>query len=295
RADRGRRAIADTVAPGPAKPVMMLFHRPEPVRPVADVSFGRDQRPIEILDLCPGFHHQTRGADGRGIPGNRCGFLHVLAAVSISLAEGFTALIDGSLAVVGNGGPYGFNERRQCRLGVGRHRYVDDLETLEVLVVRLGDEFDRIDADQFGTGFDLGFIEPDAVIAIVDVAVHDAPEIRQLHADDDVGLPDHVRRAIEIVRFREVHPAALIDNRGLQAFSKLDEQLYAVRCPCGAVDNDDRVLGIGEQACRFLYRTAVALWRRAGHEARDIKLLAYVADRLLLQASVQRHHHRSVR
>src|SRR5262249_3478773 len=112
-------------------------------------------------------------------------------------------------------------------------------------------------------------------------------EIRELHSNDDVGLRDHVRWAIEVMRFREVHSAALIDNRGLQAFGKLNEQLDAVRRPCRAVNDNDRVLGIGEKPRRFLYRTAVARGRCGWYGGGDITLPADVADRLLLQAGVK--------
>ena len=101
---------------------------------------------------------------------------------------------------------------------------VDRLEALEVLVVRLGVELDRVDADQLGVGLDPGLVEADAVLAVVDVAVHHGPEVGQLHADDDVGVGDRRRAGAEMVRLREVHAAAHVDDARLQRLGELHEQ-----------------------------------------------------------------------
>ena len=67
---------------------------------------------------------------------------------------------------------------------------------------------------------------------------------------------------------------------------------------CGArraIDHDHRPLGVGEKPRRFLHRAGLALRRRGRRVFRDVELLAVVLpDRLLLQAGVERDHHRPV-
>ena len=80
----------------------------------------------------------------------------------MGLLRGLAALLDRGLA--GRSGSRAFTASisdRQRRFRVGRHRDVDRLEALEVLVVRLGVELDRADADQLGAGLDpLGWLKP---------------------------------------------------------------------------------------------------------------------------------------
>ena len=109
-------------------------------------------------------------------------------ASALRLLRRLAALLDRGLAVVRDRRLHRLDQRRQRRFGVGRHRHVDRLEALEVLIVRLGEQLDRVDADQLGARLDLGPVDADAVLAVVDVAVHHAPEVGQLHADDDVGI-----------------------------------------------------------------------------------------------------------
>ena len=107
-------------------------------------------------------------------------------------------------------------------------------------------------------GLILDLVEADAVGPVVDEAVHRGPVVRQLDADDDVGIADQRRPApglVEIMGVRHVHAAALVDHRGLQQLGELDQQLDAVRRARGAVDDDDRTLRIGEQTRRL------ATWR----------------------------------
>ena len=74
---------------------------------------------------------------------------------------------------------------------VARHLHVDRLEALEILVVRLGVEHDRTDADQLGVRLDVGFLQAGAfVLAVVDEAIHRAPIVGQFEAEDHIGFTE---------------------------------------------------------------------------------------------------------
>ena len=102
------------------------------------------------------------------------------------------------------------------RFGIGRHRHIDRLETLEVLVVRLGQQLRGVDADELGLRLDPARVDADAVLAVVDISVHGRPEVGR-------ALGRGRRRRCrppsadgEIMRVGEVHPAALVDDLRLQ-------------------------------------------------------------------------------
>ena len=85
-------------------------------------------------------------------------------------------------------------------------------------------------------------------------------------------------------------------TRRLQRLGELHEQPHAVRGARRAIDHDHRPFGVGEEPRRFLHRAGVALRRRACDVFRDVELLAVVrVDRLLLEAGIEREHHRAVR
>ena len=210
-------------------------------------------------------------------------------------ADGVAALGHRIFAVAGDRRLHRFDQRRQGRFRIARHRHVDALEALEILIVRLGEQFGRADADQFCARLDLGGVAADAVVAVVDKAVHRVPVIRQLQADDDVGRADHGRGTAERMGVRKIHPVALIDHRRLQQLGKLDQALDAVGRARHAIDHDDRPLGVDEEPRGFLHRAGIALRRGAGEEFRNVELFAVLADRLGLQAAVERHHHRAIR
>ncbi len=58
------------------------------------------------------------------------------------------ASLECALAVVGDQLLAGFNQRRQRRLGVGGNRKIDVRVALEILVIALGEQVARADADQ---------------------------------------------------------------------------------------------------------------------------------------------------
>src|SRR5438094_417681 len=124
---------------------------------------------------------------------------------------------DRRLAIVAYRRSHRFDERGQGRLGVGGHLHIDHLEALEVLIVRLGVEVDRADADEPGIGIDARRVLPDAaVLAVVREGIHGPPEIRELEADDDVGVAHGARRRGQVVRGREIHAPALVDDERLK-------------------------------------------------------------------------------
>src|ERR1035437_10112827 len=92
-ADRPARAVAHAVTARRSEPVVVLLHRPEPVRPVADIAGGRHQRPIEVLDLRPDLHGEASRADRARIPGQRRGLLAALLAFGIGLFGSLVALL----------------------------------------------------------------------------------------------------------------------------------------------------------------------------------------------------------
>ena len=159
-------------------------------------------------------------------------------------------------------------ERRQRRFGVGGHRDVDFRIALEVLIVALDVEVERGDADQLRARLDE---RPRRAGEPVAHRADGAPEVGQLEAEDDVGVGDELPRAarlIERMPRREVHAAALIDDRRLQRLGQLDEKRHAGRRARRAVRDDDRVLRVDEQSRRFGDRAGIALRRRRDRELR---------------------------
>ena len=74
---------------------------------------------------------------------------------------------------------------------IARHVDVDNLEALEVLVVRFGIECDRTDADEPGIWPDTRFLQADAVVVpIIDIRIHRRPIIGQLKPENNVGFSD---------------------------------------------------------------------------------------------------------
>ena len=174
----------------------MLVHRPQPVRPVEANAGYRHQRPIQILDLRPDFHRHTRRGDRARIPGQRRSLPGALAPVGKRFLGGLAAFFNRRLAVVGDRRLDRLDQRGKRRFGIRRHRHVDGLEALEVLIVRLGQQLRGVDADELGLGFDPARIDPDAVLAVVDIGVHGRPEVGQLEAEDDVGVADRRGRTV---------------------------------------------------------------------------------------------------
>ena len=296
RAYRGRCAVTDAVTAGAAEPVIMLFHRPQSRRPEKTGAVRPHQRPVKALDLREGFHHQARRANGAGIPAHGSGLQRARTCLGVGLALRFAALCDGRLAVIGDGRLYRFDQRRQRRLGIGGHGHVDFLEALHVLVVGLGVEIDRVDADEFGARLDARRIATYAVIvAVVGKGVHRGPEVGEFHADDDIGVIDRAGLGGKVVRLRKVHASGLVDDFRLQQLGQLHQQAYAGRRARRAIDHDHRVGRAGEQARRFFHRTRIALRRRGRCVARNGGHFAVeFLHRLLLQAGIEGNGHRAV-
>ena len=142
---------------------------------------------------------------------------------------------------------------------------------------------------------DLGDVAADAVVAVVDEAVHRVPVVRELHADDDVGLGDHSAGRPRGCVFGKFMRLPWSTTGACRSSASSTRQFDAVRRARRAIDHDHRPLGIGEQPRGFVHRAGIALRRRAGEKFRNVELLAVIADRLGLQAAVERHHHRAIR
>ena len=61
--------VSDAAATLIADVLILLFKRPQPQRPPAEVPENRHQRPILVLDLRPQLGAQAAGADGACVPG----------------------------------------------------------------------------------------------------------------------------------------------------------------------------------------------------------------------------------
>ena len=107
-------------------------------------------------------------------------------------------------------------------------------------------------------------------------------------------MPTAAWRPLEIMGAREIHPAALIHDRGLQNLCELHDEPHAVLAARGAIHDDHRILCIGEKPRCFLHRAGVALGRRGGDVTRDVELLAVPDDGLLLQAGIERDRDRPI-
>ena len=205
---------------------------------------------------------------------------------------GFLSLVDAGRndrgAVRRNGRFHSFDEGGERRLRIRRHADVDGLEALEVLVIGLGEQIDGVDADQLRLGLDARIVDAHAILAIVRIGVHRAPEVRKLKADDDVSPRNHgARRPAEIMGVGEVHAVALVDNRALQKLRQLHQQLHAIGRARAAISHDHRTVSRHQKTRRLLHRVAVALRRGARHIAGDIELGAMFVDGLLLQARIE--------
>src|SRR5271165_2323922 len=185
-----RRAIADSVPARAAKRLVVAFHRPEPLGPIADIA-RRDQRPVESLDLSPQLHAQPCGADRARVPCHGGGTLGALPPFGPGFPQRLAALFNRGFAVVRDRHLYRVNQRREGCLHVGGHLDVEDLEALELLVVRLGQQSRRGNADQPHAVLGARFAQTGSFfLAIVDEGIHRAPIVGQLQPEDDVRLPD---------------------------------------------------------------------------------------------------------
>ena len=193
-------------------------------------------------------------ATGSRLPG-------ALLHVGRSLLGGLATLLDPRFAIIRDRCLHRFDQGRKGRFGVRRHGHVDGLEALVVLIVRLRNEIDGADADQLGIGLYPSRVDADAVLAIVDIRVHCPPIVRELHAENDIGIVHGSRRTPQVMGIREIHSPAMVDDDRLQRLRKLHQQAHAVLGSRYPVDDDDGVFRIGQQPGRFLYRPCVALWR----------------------------------
>ena len=99
-----------------------------------------------------------------------------------------------------------------------------------------------------------------------------APEVRELEAQDDVGVRDERAAAVAVVQRvarREIHPAALIDDRRLQRFGKLDEEFHAGRRARRAIGDDHRILGAGQETGSLGHGGRITLRRSGQRQPRD--------------------------
>ena len=77
-----------------------------------------------------------------------------------------------------------------------------------------------------------------------------------------------------------------------QAYQLLDDELHALGRARGAIDDDDRPLGIGKESRRLAHGARVALRRRRRDITRDVQSFAIFVDRRLLQTAVERDRDR---
>ncbi len=134
------------------------------------------------------------------------------------------------------------------------------------------------------------------VFAVVDPAVHRIPEIGELKAHDHVGVADHCRPRREMVSVREVHPVLLVHHRHLNELCELYQQINALLGARHTVRDDDRVLRIDKKFCRLTERSRIGVRRRCRNVARRVEAVSVLLlDAFLLEAGVERNHHRPVR
>ncbi len=198
--DRRGEVVAEPEAAGMTDVMVMLLHRPHARGPARHLAVGADHRPVEFLDHRPNLGGEPRGADRGSVPSDRHRCQVAFARFLLGLARSFAAPLDRGLAIGGDGRSDRFDQRRKRGFGIGRHMHVNDLEALEVLVVRLGQQVDRADADELGPGLDARLVDAVAVLAIIDPGVHGGPIVGQLHTENDVGLADHARGTAEMMR-----------------------------------------------------------------------------------------------
>ncbi len=292
-AHRGRRPVADARAARVAQVLIVLLEVPEPEGPAAAVAALGDERPVLVADDGPELGGHPPGADGRGVP--RVGRLVArrLTGAPVRLLEAGAALLERAAPIVGRQPLDRLGQRRERRLGVGRHRDVHFRIALEVLEVALGEQIDRIDADEPRARPDA---RPRAAVQRVAEGVDRAPEVGQLEAEDDVGVGDELPGALALIERmprRNVHAPALIDDRRLKRLGQLHEPLDPGGRAREPVGDDHRVLRVHEQPRRLGHGARVALRRRGQRQLRHAEARRHLGrNRIFLEPAVDDDHHR---
>src|SRR5262249_47949296 len=144
------------------------------------------------------------------------------------------------------------------RLRISRNGEIDFREALEILVVRFHKNMSSTDADELGTGSN------DSVVIALDVVMEGmgrAPEILDLEANDDIGLPDHRARAFALVERmprREIHTAAKIDPGALQDAGEFNEPINTGLGASAAISNDHWIGRANQELGGFRNRAWIA-------------------------------------
>ena len=76
----------------------------------------------------------------------------------------------------------------------------------------------------------------------------------------------------KVMGLREIHSAAHIDDPRLQCFGKLHQQPDAVLGARRTIDDDHRLLRVGEQPRRLLHCASLALRRRSRRIASECRV-----------------------
>ena len=275
--ERARRAVADAETAGIAVEAVALVAVPQALRP-GDADAVADQRPVLAAQLLPELGAEPSHGDRARVPADGGGLAQLLQHAGLHLRELLAArLVSGAAAVI-ELPRHRLDERRQGRLAVAGDREIDLGEALELLVIGLGEEVVRAEADGLGAGARHRRGAADDAVA---EGVQRAPVVVELEAEDDIGLRHRRGRAagvVERMARREVGASALVDHRALQQHRELDQPVHARLAARHAVGDDQRALGLDQQLRRLGHRAAVAHRQAGARQLRDAQLLA-VADR----------------
>ena len=98
-----------------------------------------------------------------------------------------------------------------------------------------------------------------------------------------------------VMGLREIHSAPHINDPRLQCFGQLHQQPDTTLGARRTIDDNHRILRVGEETGRLLHCASLALRRRSRRIAWNIEFLAIVVDWLLLETGVKRDHDWAVR
>ena len=124
--------------------------------------------------------------------------------------------------------------------------------------------------------FRLGLPERDrGPLQLVAHVMVDRPRILQFERQDEVGLIDQgaaPARLREIMHVRHIEPAEEVDDRRLDEFGELDEELHALGVVGIVVGEDHGIVGRDQQFRDFAQGAAVGLRRHIAGQFRNDEL-----------------------
>jgi len=127
-------------------------------------------------------------------------------------------------------------------------------------------------------------------------AVKRGEQIVHLQRQNDIGAGNQGATAEGLVQTmvrREIGAPALVDDSAFQRFGQLHQQVHALLVPGHSIDDDNGVLGGGQQTGSLVQRAGVAMGQTERGPARDGRA-ASAGQRLFLQLRIDRQQHRPV-